>query len=515
MDLVEVADIPLPEWLAPAVQRRLERYDAERIGERMWAKDHTVWKDDPTEISNRLRWLWAPEHYRDHVDDLNAFAAEIAAEGYESIVVLGMGGSSLAPEVLHAVTGPVEGRPRLYVLDSTDPTQVIETERAAGLDHTLFVVSSKSGGTIETMSQYAHFRSRVHDGRNFIAITDPGSNLERIAEADGFRRTFLNDPDIGGRFSGLSYFGLVPGALCGADIAATLESACAAASRCHAEIPAAENPAAVLGVILGEASLAGSDKLTFFLPPGFASFGWWVEQLIAESSGKEGKGILPVEGEPRHSVHLRAKDRVFAVYNDPVYAAEAREAGRAVIERELNDPSEIGAEFYEWEFATAIACWVLDVNPFDQPNVQEAKDSAARFLAGESSPVVTQTAVDLLGTVEPGHYIAINAFVERNPTNEGILQKARVRLLERYGVATAVGFGPRFLHSTGQLHKGGASSGIFLQVLEDDPHDIPIPGKDYTFGQLKRAQADGDLASLLARKQRVTRLTLEELTQAS
>lgn len=515
MDVVDVAGVPLPQWLAPAVQRRLERYDAERIGQRMWAKDHTIWKDDPTEIANRLGWLWAPEHYRETVGDLQAFADEIAAEGYESVVVLGMGGSSLAPEVLHAVTGPVPGRPRLYVLDSTDPNQVIETERAAGLDHTLFVVSSKSGGTIETMSQYAYFRSRVHDGRNFTAITDPDSNLERIAEADGFRRTFLNDPDIGGRFSGLSYFGLVPGALCGADIAATLESACAAASHCQPAVPAAENPAAVLGAILGEAALAGTDKLTFFLPQTFASFGWWVEQLIAESSGKEGKGILPVEGESRHGVHLQAKDRIFAVYNDPTYTAEVRNAGRAAIHRELHSPADIGAEFYEWEFATAIACWVLGVNPFDQPNVQEAKDSAAKFLAGEASPEVSRTAAELLTTVEAGHYIAINAFVERNANTEGILQKARARLLERYGVPTAVGFGPRFLHSTGQLHKGGANSGIFLQVLEDDPHDIPIPGKDYTFGQLKRAQADGDLASLLARDQRVTRLTLEELTKTS
>lgn len=512
---MDVAGVPLPEWLAPAVQRRLERYDAERIGERMWAKDHTVWKDDPAEITNRLGWLWAPERYRDEVADLEAFAAGIAAEGYESVVVLGMGGSSLAPEVLHAVTGPVAGRPRLYVLDSTDPSQVIETEQDAGLDHTLFVVSSKSGGTIETMSQYAYFRSRVHDGRNFIAITDPGSNLERMAETDGFRRVFLNDPDIGGRFSGLSYFGLVPGALCGADIAATLESACAVAQRCHADVPAVENPGAVLGAILGEAAVAGSDKLTFFLPQGFASFGWWVEQLIAESSGKEGKGILPVEGEPRHGVHLQATDRIFAVYNDAAFAAEARAAGRAVLHRELHRPADIGAEFYEWEFATAVACWVLGVNPFDQPNVQEAKDSAARFLAGEAAPQVTHTAAELLGTVRPGHYIAINAFVERNANTEGILQKARARLLERYGVATAVGFGPRFLHSTGQLHKGGANSGIFLQVLEDDPHDIPIPGKNYTFGQLKRAQADGDLASLVARNQRVTRLTLEELTKAS
>ena len=496
----------LPGDLREAVALRAEVFARDRVAERIANRDHTVWKDDPAELANRMGWLDAPRNYSLKLGHIQRFADEVARDGFESVVLLGMGGSSLAPEVLHAIKGPVDGRPRLFVLDSTDPAQVLATEKAAGLERTLFVVASKSGNTIETMSQYAYFRERVPDASRYIAITDPASHLQGIAEAEGFRACFLNDPDIGGRFSALSYFGLVPAALCGLNIAALVDSA-----QMVQQAPGLE----LAGLIIGEAALRGRDKLTLLYPGAMASIGPWIEQLVAESSGKDGLGIVPVVEAQPGAPGVYGDDRMFIGAPGDALAAELRAAGHPVLEVGAFDADTIGAAFFAWEYWTAVACYVLGVNPFDQPNVQEAKDATNGFLAGGEVPDDGLSAAEALATVEEGVYIAINAFVTRNNANEALLARVQASLRDRYKVAVTIGYGPRFLHSTGQLHKGGPNHGVFLQVLHPDEVDVPIPGKDYTFGRLKRAQADGDLASLIARKRRVARLTLEELAELS
>lgn len=491
---------------------RRARFDRERIGQRMWAKDHTIWKPDPTEIADRLAWLWAPERYLGEAADIEAFAKDVARDA-DHVVLLGMGGSSLAPEVMHAVRGAAENYPRLLVVDSTDPAQVRAAARAVRPDRTVFIASSKSGTTIETLSQYAYFHEIMGDGSRFAAITDPGSSLERLAAEAGFRRVFLNDPDIGGRFSALSYFGLVPGASCGLEIEPLLQSTRSMAKGSGPDTTAEDNPAAKLGFILGEAALAGRDKVTLVLPPQLASFGWWVEQLIAESSGKDGVGIVPIEGEPLADPAMYGDDRVFVAYGGHLGLDALEAAGHPVVRYPAFDSASLGAEFWRWEYATAVACWILGVNPFDQPNVQEAKDATAIALQGGAAPEQTPPPRDVLAQVRAGDYIAINAFIARNAENNQLLQRVRVALRDRFRVATVTGFGPRFLHSTGQLHKGGANNGVFLQVAGDSGDDLAIPGREFTFGQLIRAQADGDLVSLQQRGRRVARLTPEDLAK--
>lgn len=503
---------PLPASLALAVAERSLMFDRERVGPRIWAKDHTVWKPEPTEIADRLSWLWAPERYLAEASDIRGFADEVARDS-DHVVLLGMGGSSLAPEVMHGVKGPVAGRPRLVVVDATDPGQIRAVSAAIDPRRTLFIVSSKSGTTIETLSQYAYFRGVVDDGGRFAAITDPGSSLVSLAASSGFRRVFLNDPDIGGRFSALSFFGLVPGAVAGLNIERLLESAQDMAVQCGPAVTADGNPGAILGIILGEAALAGRDKVTLVLPPHLASFGWWVEQLIAESSGKDDVGIVPIEGEALADPAVYGNDRVFIAYGDHDGLDALEASGHPVIRYPAFDSVTLGAEFWRWEYATTVACWVLGVNPFDQPNVQEAKDATAIVLEGGSAASPTPSAAAVLGEVAEGDYIAINAFVARNAETQDLLQQVRTRLRDRYHVATVTGFGPRFLHSTGQLHKGGANNGVFLQVVDGHGDDLPIPGQSFSFGQLIRAQADGDLASLQTRGRRVARLTTEQLSE--
>ncbi|MGD0115391.1 MAG: bifunctional transaldolase/phosoglucose isomerase [Dehalococcoidia bacterium] len=493
--------------LGTAVEARLARLAREDVPRRIWARDHTVWKPDPKEISDRLGWLTVAEQMADAVAELTAFGRRVADEGFKDAVLMGMGGSSLAPEVIHATFGAMPGFPRLHVLDTTDPGSILALERSLDLSRTLFIVASKSGGTVETACQCAYFYDKVPRGDQFVAITDAGSSLEALAVEKGFRRVFLNPTDIGGRYSALSYFGLAPAAIVGAPIGELIEQATEMACACASYVPVADNPGLWLGAVMAEAALAGRDKLTLVLPPAISTFGTWAEQLVAESAGKEGKGILPVEGEPLGPAGVYGDDRLFVSLGEPVDL-------RPVATLKFDGPTRLGAEFFRWEFATAVAGAILGINPFDQPNVQEAKDATNRILAAAQDGLPEVTNDDLavlLSHVHPGDYVAITAFIARNAENEEALRRVRVRLRDHFKVATTVGFGPRYLHSTGQFHKGGPNKGVFIQVVSPDAEDVPIPGRPYTFGKLKAAQALGDLESLRAHGRRAGRVPLEAL----
>ena len=499
--------------LQPAVEHRLAQLARENVVSRIWAKDHTVWKPEPTEIANRLEWLTVASAMRGHVSELAAFGEEIAREGITAVVLLGMGGSSLAPEVIRATLGRASGYPELNVLDSTDPRQIAAVEAAVDRADALFVVASKSGGTIETRSHFDYFWDKLSEPARYVAITDAGSALETLALGRGIRRIFLNPAGIGGRYSALSLFGLVPAALIGDDLGRLLDGAEAMMDACREEV-VENNPGAWLGVVLGEAALAGRDKLTLVLPPEFASLGGWIEQLVAESTGKEGRGIVPIVGEALGGREHYGTDRIFVAMADDPGLAALEVAGHPVVRLPYASPYQLGAEFFRWEFATAIAGRVLGVQPFDQPNVQEAKEATAAILAGGRPDLTAPPLTDVLASVRPGDYIAITAYLPRDAETVASLDPLRLRLRDRYRVATTVGFGPRFLHSTGQLHKGGANTGVFIQLVSDDPADLPIPGQRFTFRQLRDAQADGDLAALTQHGRRVTRVRLEELRSA-
>ena len=503
--------------LAGAVDDRLSRMANDDVVRRAWAGDHTLWKPDPTEIEDRLGWLTVIDAMSEQLPDLRSFASEVTADGYTTAVLMGMGGSSLAPEVFSKTFGTAQGALTLEVLDTTDPADIAAVDGQLDLDRTLFIVASKSGTTLETLSHLAYFWERIPDGAHFIAITDPGTPLEATARERGFRRVFANPPEIGGRYSALSYFGLVPAALLGVDLEPLLARASEMQLACDECVPAPDNPGAWLGAVLGEGALAGRDQLTLLLPDALASLGTWIEQLIAESTGKEGRGILPVEGEPLGPPGVYGDRRLFVAigHHDGLDALEA--AGHPVVRLPYDgDPQQLGAEFFRWEFATAIAGHVLGINAFDQPNVQQAKDATARILGGDEAVPDTLALSELLDGVGAGDYVAIQAYVPRTAEFDARLQGARLKLRDRLRVPTTVGYGPRFLHSTGQLHKGGPDGGRFIQVIDDDAvADLSIPGQPYTFGTLKRAQALGDLVSLLTLGRRVARVTLDELTQGS
>lgn len=495
-----------------AVAHRLDAIDAAQLPRRIWARDATVWKDDPgtLEIRDRLGWLTVGKAMAQQAKDLRAFADDVRAE-FNRVVLCGMGGSSLAPEVLWRTFGAAAGHPSLHVLDSTDPRAVRRVEEGGDLAKTLFIISSKSGTTQESDGFFRHFWERTGGrGSQFVAITDPGTPLERLAGERSFRRAFLNPSDIGGRYSALSFFGLVPAALIGVDVETLLHRAHRMAEACAACVPPLENPGAWLGAILGEGALAGRDKATFVLSPGIASFGLWVEQLIAESTGKEGKGILPVADEPLGPLDVYRGDRLFV---SMVLAGEADEsvdarlaaledAGHPVVHLRLDDRYDLGQEFFRWEFATAVAGAVLRINPFDQPNVAESKANTKAVLAKGSASSPSASAAELegfLAGIEPGDYLAIMAYLPPTPENDRRLAALRLRLRDRLRVATTLGYGPRFLHSTGQFHKGGPLVGHFLQITGRSKEDLPIPGEAFSFRQLQAAQAEGDLVALWAR----------------
>ena len=521
--------------MSEITEQALDGLLRQRVHQRIWEHDYTVWRSDPREISDRLGWLDAGDFLRPHLPELSAFVNEIRAEGFRDVVLLGMGGSSLGPEVLRrSFLGSrfiPEENPRLTLLDSTIPGQVAAVSGAIDPAHTLFIVSSKSGGTIETLSFYRYFRELTENslslrgrvgvgaspGANFVAITDAGAPLERLGHEAGFRRVFLNPADIGGRYSVLSWFGMLPAALTGIDVARLLDSAAEMRDLCLGA-DAGANPGLRLGALLGAMTLAGRDKVTLITPPPIDSFGLWVEQMIAESLGKEGRGIIPVAGEPvlspdcygddRLFVYLRTEDGSLAQWerarvrasDEAVERLEA--AGHPVARLELCDRYALGAEFFRWEYATAIAGSMLDVHPFDQPDVQGAKDNTDglldTFLTQGRLPdrAPSGSIAALLEQARPGDYLAIMSYFPPDPAADALLDELRSRIMERRRIATTAGYGPRYLHSTGQLHKGGPASGLYLQLTLDRYQELPIPGQQYGFDVLAAAQAIGDYQAL-------------------
>jgi len=541
----------------PQVDDRLRQINSDGFVGKIWEKDARLWKPDDPEaqkiIKNRLGWLGVVNLMQDRVGELTRFAEEIKNAGYRSVVLLGMGGSSLAPEVINRVLGVKEGYPRFFMLDSTHPGTIRAIERRIEPVSTLFLVSTKSGGTAETISFYRYFRQKVNpakgptSGENFVAITDPGSELETLAKEEGFRRTFLNMPDIGGRYSALSYFGLVPAALMGVDVHALLDRAETMVQASDTCVHCEDNPGVWLGTVLAEAYRAGRDKITLTTSPVLDSFGLWVEQLIAGSTGKEGKGLVPVTGEPIGRPSAYGNDRLFIYLHaegssDPAQEHDIQKlenAGQPIIRLNLRDKMDLGAEFFRWEMAVAVAGALMGIDPFDEPNIEETKDSTNSLLEiyekqGRLPPVdaiLTSDGLTLVGeqeslsragfegtldsalraflsTARPGDYVSMLAYLPSTGEQEELLQDARLSIRDALKVATTFGYGPRFLHSTGQLFKGGPNKGLFIQVIAEPGQDLPIPGQPYTFGTLMRAQADGDLQALRKHGRRAIRLNI-------
>jgi glucose-6-phosphate isomerase len=493
------------------------------------------------------------------VEPLLGFAREIQDDGFTDVVVLGMGGSSLCPEVLSQSFGPQEGYPRLQILDSTDPGQIRTLEKGLDLEKTLFIVSSKSGTTLEPNVFSSYFLEQVRQqpevddpAQHFVAITDPGSALQTFAESEGFRRIFFGVPEIGGRFSALSNFGMVPAAVMGLDQGRLLARAEAMALACAETGEGKESPGLLLGAVIGESQRLGRDKLTLICSPGIQDLGAWLEQLVAESTGKDGKAVIPVDREELCSPGGYGEDRLFVYLRlgeapDPAQDEAVErliQAGQSVVQISLTDRYDLSAEFFRWEFATAVAGSIMGVDPFNQPDVEASKLASKRLTEAYEQtgslpvdePLLRDEQSDLLlfaddhnrvalrdqageasqvewlrahfDRLEPGDYFALLAFLEMNEDHERELQAIRHAVRERYAVATSLGFGPRFLHSTGQAYKGGPNSGVFLQITGDDAEDLPIPGSSYTFGVVEAAQAGGDLVVLEERGRRVLRIHL-------
>ena len=513
----------------------LEDAKAADVTARIWRRDASLWSENHAvqrAIANRLGWLDAAEWSRQHLDQLSAFAASLSGA---PVGLLGMGGSSLAPEVVSKVFA----RP-LTVLDSTDPAEVRAAEASLPLPDARFIVASKSGETIETRSHAAYFLERTGAPERFAAITDPGSALEALADEKGFGGTFLNPPDIGGRYSALSYFGLVPSAAIGVAVEPMLDTADQAMALCREP----EGPGLVLGVGLAELADEGRDKVTFVPSAGLEAFGAWAEQLIAESTGKLGVGLIPIDGEPLGAPAAYDDDRVFVhlrlAGSDEHSEAMAalREEGHPVITIDVPSREALGAQFFLWEFATAAAGWRLGINPFDEPNVSESKQNTGRLIeayvrdgaipgpepvAEEDGillyePVETESVTEaldaLFGYFHRDRYVALQAFLPRLPATERALREIRTSIRDTRRFATTVGFGPRYLHSTGQLHKGGPDKGLFIQITAEHGDDVTIPGQPYTFGVLQAAQAAGDYEALASRDRRILRLHLTQGVEA-
>jgi transaldolase / glucose-6-phosphate isomerase len=536
------------------VDERLQEFRRTNLVRRIWKKDPTVWHQDPAHhqiIRNSLEWLRITKQQLSSIPRLVKLAEEIKDAGFEHVLVLGMGGSSLCPEVCRMTFGLIPGYPELHVLDSTVPSQVRTFESRVDLSKTLCVVASKSGSTTEPLVFQKYFFERMRQvvgekaGEHFLAITDPGSLLEHMAQDLKFRHILPGVPEIGGRYSALSNFGMAPAALMGVNIEHLLYRAERMRHSCGTSVPPQDNPGVILGTVLGLFAQAGKDKLTFVTSPALWDLGAWLEQLVAESTGKEGKGIIPVDGEYLGGPDVYARDRVFAYirYEQGIDAGQEalvnalEHAGQPVVRIHVADLINLGEQFFLWEMATAVAGAILGINAFDQPNVQESKDYTKAYLEKftqtgslpDSSPLLTDGAVRVyadegnrqalkgattveavvaahLSRIQSGDYFAINAYVERTDAVHELFQRIRTRVRDTKRVATTLGYGPRFLHSTGQLHKGGPNSGVFIQVTHDDHEDLAIPDEPYSFGVLQAAQALGDMQSLTSRQRRVIRV---------
>jgi transaldolase/glucose-6-phosphate isomerase len=543
----------LPADLLRTVELALDNWDAQRKVARLWARDPSLWTGHGED--QWLGWLHIADEQIKTIKRFTNFAAEVKDAGFSHVLLLGMGGSSLCPEVLSKSFGRLAGFPQLHVLDSTDPAQVKSVEDRIDVAHTLFIVSSKSGTTLEPniFKQYFFERAKNAVGEQaanrFIAITDPGSKLREEAERENFRKTFLGVPSIGGRYSALSDFGLAPAAAMGIDVVSFLERTIPMVRACG-EASARNNPGVILGAVLGSAHNAGRDKVTIISSPGIYDLGAWLEQLIAESTGKNGKGLIPIDREPVSSPDQYKDDRVFAylrLESAPDTSQDAAvkqlvEAGYPVVMISVADVYDIGQEFFRWEIATAVAGSIIGINPFDQPDV-EASKIATRKLTDEyersgslpaESPFFEADGIKLfadaenvaalktavsqaslsaylkahVARLESGDYFALLAYIEMNEAHEQSLQAARAALRDAKRVATCLGFGPRFLHSTGQAYKGGPNTGVFLQITADDQADVPVPNQKYTFGVVKAAQARGDFEVLSERGRRALRVHL-------
>jgi len=532
------------------VQERVATLEATNFSLRLWRKEPGLWKSDAKdqeEIRDGLGWLHVAEKMEENLREIDDFKNEILKAGFRSVLHMGMGGSSLTPLVLQRVFSHSADALTLTVLDSTDPATILKIEKTLPIANTLFIVASKSGTTAEPLAFGDYFYQKVklikgeRAGENFCVITDPGSPLVKQAQERAYRKTFLNFSDIGGRYSALSYFGLVPAALMGIDVNELLLRALRMLHASASSVPAQENPGLLLGASLGE--LAKNDqrnKVTFLLSESLSPFGMWLEQLLAESTGKEGTGLLPVAGEPLGKPSEYGPDRIFVYIcmkdtTDKELEHEVsslRDAGQPMITITLNDRLDLGEEFFRWEFATATAGSILGINAFNQPNVQESKDNTNRLLAivreqgklpdekpslikeplrlyfDEKAASVAETLKQFLAQAHPGDYLALMAYINEDSTNDKALQEIRVLMQDHLHIPTTLGYGPRFLHSTGQFHKGGPNTGLFLQLTATDNEDVPIPGEPYTFGVFKRAQALGDLEALQKHGRRVGHIHL-------
>jgi transaldolase/glucose-6-phosphate isomerase len=541
----------LPSQLAVAVAASLDDWKKNNKVVRLWQKDASLWSN--TDENNWLGWLTITEDQLAHIDVLQQMAAEVKKARFKHALLLGMGGSSLCPEVLRMTFGKIKGFPELHVLDSTDPAQIRAIEAKVDLKSTVCIVSSKSGSTLEPNIYKQYFFDRVRSkvgekevGNRFIAITDPGSKMQQVAEADKFRRIFMGVPSIGGRYSALSNFGMVPGAIMGLNVSKFLKITEEMVTACGASSAADVNPGVILGTILGVAANHGRDKLTIVTSPGIFDLGAWLEQLIAESTGKIGKGIIPVDRERLAKPAAYGNDRVFAylrLASKPNKAQDAavaalEKAGHPVVRITLPNVATLGQEFFRWEIATAVAGSIIGINAFNQPDVEASKietkklttqyeatgslppevpffeDKGIKLFADEKNvaavhgPKLADVLTAHLSRLGAGDYFAVLGYIPMNAANEKALQGIRHALRDKKKVATVLGFGPRFLHSTGQAYKGGPNSGVFLQITCDDAKDLPVPGQKYTFGIVKAAQARGDFAVLSERGRRALRVHL-------
>ncbi|HUU51720.1 MAG TPA: hypothetical protein VMW92_01735 [Candidatus Heimdallarchaeota archaeon] len=528
------------------VDDRLASWVDQKLVQRLWSKDHTLWRSDPVpELADRLGWLTLPDVKREVLDDLAAFAEKVRSDGITHVVLLGMGGSSLASEVFATCFGSSPGYPELTVLDSTHPEAVRSLEDHLPLSNTLFCISSKSGTTLETLSLFRYFWSRTNQlseepGKHFVAITDPGSSLESLAKKRGFRAVFAAPPDVGGRYSALTVFGLVPAALIGVDVKKLIDRAQNAAENFAFSGSGGDPAGIVLGATLGELS-GDRNKVTLMTTPSLNSFSDWVEQLVAESTGKDGKGILPVVNEPIGLAKDYSKDRLFiGLFLNGESDGELERLfnelsglGHPVVRIHLDDVYDLGQEFFHWEIAVAVAGSVMGINPFNQPDVQLAKDFTKKIMRApgiaEVENEITETPdaeshgpleisdheslsaalESWISLAQRGDYVALQAFLQPSPAATEALQRIRKILLNRTQLSTTLGFGPRFLHSTGQLHKGGPNTGLFIQLVDDPRNDCNVPETDLTFGQVIRAQAQGDYLALLERNRRILRVNLQ------